>query len=499
MENKRGVSKRTKNNWLMDFSLFLTALVTVISGIYFLFIPSGGFQGGRNPWYGVRILFERETWEWLHAWIGVAMVVIALVHIIFHWKWVKGMVKRVFAGKSGQLNPRGRYNVTLNTVTALSFLVSAISGFYFLFAGSEQGGRNPDPMFLFTRGTWDAIHTWSSVIFIIAAILHFAIHWGWIVKVTKKVFRVSPEPAGNQIVNLEKNGAKEYTMVKKVIGIAMLVVVIGVLAFGALNRTSANRENSFASAEESLAGNGNGNGYGGSEVPSNEVPVLEDLAPQVQAPVEEHEDGYGYGVGEPLIETLPLGELSQAETDALLFMYEEEKMARDVYTSFAALYTQPMFANIASAEQTHMDSVKALLDRYALTVPVADTAGVFNNPDLQKLYNELTQSGSRSLTDALLAGAAIEEIDILDLKQRLPQTDQQDITQVFESLLAGSYNHLNAFSSVYAQETGVPYEPQYMDTEEWAEFQAYLAENSLYYSGNGRGRGAGGGGGGGRK
>ena len=146
-----------------------------------------------------------------------------------------------------------------------------------------------------------------------------------------------------------------------------------------------------------------------------------------------------------------------------------------------------------------MDSVEALLDRYDLTVPVVDTVGVFSNPDLQKLYNELTQSGSRSLTDALLAGAVIEEIDILDLKQRLPQTDQQDITQVFESLLAGSYNHLNAFSSVYAQETGVPYEPQYMDDEAWAEFQAYLAENGLYYSGNGRGRGAGGGGGGGRK
>ena len=112
------------------------------------------------------------------AGVGVAMVVIALVHIIFHWKWVQGMVKRVFDGKSGRLNPRGRYNVTLNTVTALSFLVSAVSGFYFLFAGSEQGGRNPDPAFLFTRGTWDAIHTWSSVIFIIAAILHFAIHWG---------------------------------------------------------------------------------------------------------------------------------------------------------------------------------------------------------------------------------------------------------------------------------------------------------------------------------
>ena len=89
MENKRGVSKRTKNNWFMDFSLFLTALVTVSSGIYFLFIPSGGFQGGRNPWYGVRILFERETWEWLHTWIGVAMVVIAALCSVKYGFWCR--------------------------------------------------------------------------------------------------------------------------------------------------------------------------------------------------------------------------------------------------------------------------------------------------------------------------------------------------------------------------------------------------------------------------
>ncbi len=282
-------------------------------------------------------------------------------------------------------------------------------------------------------------------------------------------------------------------MIKKALGITLLVLVIGVLAFGAINRTQAKSEETVASFESELLGNGNGNGNG------NGIEVNPDS--EAIAPVEEHsEDGYGYGAGEPLIETLPLGELNQAETDALLFMYEEEKLARDVYTSLAALYTQPMFSNIASSEQTHMDSVKALLDRYELAVPVADTAGVFNNTDLQKLYDDLTAQGSQSLVEALKVGAAIEEIDILDLKERLQQTDQEDIRQVFESLLAGSYNHLNAFSSVYAQQAGVAYGPQFMSEAEFAEFQTYLAENGLYSGSGGRGNGNGGqGGGGGRK
>ena len=44
-------------------------------------------------------------------------------------------------------------------------------------------------------------------------------------------------------------------------------------------------------------------------------------------------------------------------------------------------------------------------------------------------------------------GAAIEEIDILDLQERLAQTDNADIQQVFNNLLNGSYNHLRAFVS----------------------------------------------------
>ncbi len=286
-------------------------------------------------------------------------------------------------------------------------------------------------------------------------------------------------------------------MIKKALGITLLVAVIGLLAFGAINRTSAKAGELLPAAAEEVAGYGNGYGGGNGRVETDaNAPAPAPLA-------EEHvEEGFGYGLDESLIETLPLGELSQAESDGLLFMYEEEKLARDVYNYFSTLYTQPMFSNIASSEQTHMDSVKALLDRYDLAVPVADTAGVFNNADLKQLYTDLIKSGSQSLADALLAGAAIEEIDILDLKERLAQVDQADIRQVYESLLYGSYNHLNAFSSIYASQTGAAYTPQFMNDAEWTEFQNYLTENGLFSGSGGRGRRNGGGsgtGGGGKR
>lgn len=270
-------------------------------------------------------------------------------------------------------------------------------------------------------------------------------------------------------------------MIKKTLGISLLVVVIGLLAFGAINRTSAKAGELLPVSADVVEGYGPGYGGGrtGTEVATPAAPIEE-----------EDVDGYGrgYGDGEPLIDTLPLGELSQAEIDGLLFMYEEEKLARDVYNYLTTLYTQPMFGNIANAEQNHMNSVGNLLDRYGIEAPVADKAGLFENPDLQQLYTDLTAKGSQSLADALLVGAAIEEIDILDLKEELEQVNQADIQQVFESLLYGSYSHLSAFSSVYAQQTGTTYEPQYMSESDWADYQTYLVDGRLNGSSSGRGR-----------
>jgi len=58
----------------------------VLSGVYFLFLPSGGYKGGRNPMYGVTILFERHTWKRFTPGAAWAMIVVAVVHLAVHWR-----------------------------------------------------------------------------------------------------------------------------------------------------------------------------------------------------------------------------------------------------------------------------------------------------------------------------------------------------------------------------------------------------------------------------
>ncbi len=255
-------------------------------------------------------------------------------------------------------------------------------------------------------------------------------------------------------------------MVKKILGIAILVVVVGLLVFGAINSTSAMFEEE-AETTEIRGGNG---GYGSEGELTGNSAGLSDEHSVVTTP----------------LALVPAGELNQAETDALLFMWEEEKLARDVYTALGAVWTKPLFGNIAASEQYHMDSVKGLLDRYGLATPTGDVAGVFANAELQTLYTQLVAQGNLSELEAIKVGATIEEIDILDLQERLALTDQADIQQVFNALLSGSYNHLNSFAANYWNLSGNVYAPQYLSQ---ADYDAVVTSTTFGTQGGGRGNG----------
>jgi hypothetical protein len=139
-------------------------------------------------------------------------------------------------------------------------------------------------------------------------------------------------------------------------------------------------------------------------------------------------------------------ELSQEEKDGLIHMRIEEKLARDVYIVMGELWNHEVFLNIQLSEQKHMEAVKRLLDKYSVPDPLTtDSVGVFPDPQFQQLYDQLIQQGNQSLTEALLAGKTIEELDIADLEFQLGFVDNPDIIRVYQNLKAGSENHLAAF------------------------------------------------------
>ena len=204
-------------------------------------------------------------------------------------------------------------------------------------------------------------------------------------------------------------------------------ILIGILSAVVVIAVGASAYNAFASPANPIAntadlaqyGNGNGNGGNG--------------------------NGGTTGGGSVQLTAIPASDLSAEEAAALLFMREEEKLARDVYNQMYALWGQPVFQNIAASEQAHMDEIKLLLDRYGLSDPALGP-GQFTDPSLQALYNQLIAQGSISVTEALNVGGLVEQTDIADLQARLAQADNADIQLVYTNLMNASYNHLAAFT-----------------------------------------------------
>jgi hypothetical protein len=200
------------------------------------------------------------------------------------------------------------------------------------------------------------------------------------------------------------------------------------------------------------------------------------------------EGGGGGGVGGPAVLTidesgnssfnstvlgttlaaLPNEPLNVTEQESLIYMREEEKLAHDVYAYFDGPYGYVnVFRNISVSEATHTEAVRQLLLRYALPDPAASlVAGQFHNTTLQGLYDQLIARGSPTAVDALQVGAAIEEIDIIDIQTALINVDNQDIRLIYDNLLRGSRNHLRAFVKSLGQ-AGVVYGPQYLDRTEY--------------------------------
>jgi hypothetical protein len=138
---------------------------------------------------------------------------------------------------------------------------------------------------------------------------------------------------------------------------------------------------------------------------------------------------------------------SAAQTEKLLtYLIEEEKLAHDVYTVLYEQYGAKVFGNILESEANHQDQVMTLLDLYGVADPRSSELGVFNDPELQALFDQLIGMGSQSAADAYQVGVLIEEKDIADISAQLATATDQAVVDVLEKLRSASENHLRAFN-----------------------------------------------------
>ena len=154
--------------------------------------------------------------------------------------------------------------------------------------------------------------------------------------------------------------------------------------------------------------------------------------------------GRGAGTGAGLT-NVASGTLTATQKAELAAMAEEEKLAHDLYVVFAEKYGIP-FSRITNAETRHLEAVRIVLERYAITDPTAGkAAGTFTTANTQQLYDKLLAQGTASVEGAKAAARIVESTDITDLKAAATGVTAPDVSQVYKNLLAASQRHLVAF------------------------------------------------------
>ena len=79
----------------------IIAIVEAVSGfVLWLGFPQGG-GGGRGWGGGGQLAFwdiSKHTWIDIHDWVAVALIILVIVHVALHWKWILRMVNSLAKG-----------------------------------------------------------------------------------------------------------------------------------------------------------------------------------------------------------------------------------------------------------------------------------------------------------------------------------------------------------------------------------------------------------------
>ncbi len=148
-------------------------------------------------------------------------------------------------------------------------------------------------------------------------------------------------------------------------------------------------------------------------------------------------------------------ELDDDQRERLFFIYQEEKVARDVYIYWGKKYPEEStFASIQLAEQRHMDSAQKLCEKYGIDTSIIDESesdyGYFEVTYLQDLYTKCLELSGNTLQDALAVGVLVEETDIGTLTDTIEGELGEmpdDVINTYYTLREGSYNHLESFNA----------------------------------------------------
>lgn len=113
----------------------------------------------------------------LHEWLSLLFIVPFVLHILFHWDWIKKMPPRLF----GSIRGETRFNVVWDALLYLLMIFATISGFMASTNLLQTIGVD-----LQADAFWsESHHQLSNLLFPLVGV-HLALHWKWLTAAFRK-------------------------------------------------------------------------------------------------------------------------------------------------------------------------------------------------------------------------------------------------------------------------------------------------------------------------
>jgi len=162
---------RTERNFWLDGAIFVTFLIITITGfILWLVIP--------HKMDIVFLGFSRSMWVAAHICSGVLGLAGIVIHIVWHWGWLKALRGRPLSGMPEKL----RANRVVDRIMWITFITTNVFG---ALAWALHFGDD-----IYIVSVPDRLHGVFGVAWTILMVVHLALHWKWIASTTRRYIQV---------------------------------------------------------------------------------------------------------------------------------------------------------------------------------------------------------------------------------------------------------------------------------------------------------------------
>jgi hypothetical protein len=171
---RRGIEmmNKTKHNFWLDMTMFVTFLVSAVTGfLLWRVIPHEA---------GITYLeFPRSVWVTFHIFSGMVSLAGVVIHVILHRNWLKALRGRSLKGMPEKL----RTNRITDRIMWITFIATTVSG---ALAWAMHFG---DDMYVVTVP--DRLHVAVGMALTCLVTLHLALHWKWIASTTRRYIQAN--------------------------------------------------------------------------------------------------------------------------------------------------------------------------------------------------------------------------------------------------------------------------------------------------------------------